>query len=347
MVDFYKLISETTTPLFRIMARSSNGGFSNNISCVHIGSGYILTVYHHLLDITTIDRINTSDFKKIIQNANLQEKALIEKYYIPAQGGLFYLLTFPQVANPTEAQNLQNEIMQLPPVFNKLGFDPSIKSYYDKGYLSPTLVIQLKEKGFYGSLGLHAKFESDGKYLNEVDNLNRHTYLIDLDLVQGFPEYDLAIYKMQNIGEDAIDKIPFIEACASLLNFGKSSPLYILQGSPNDFGLGHMLNNAEIEGIVDHFGIYQTPLGTHAGKSDGARYLSRNYFKFGSSGSPYISYVESEDKFYVSAIQSEACPIQMSINGDRSNNAQYTHALASPLFNIREALERLKLKLAA
>ena len=39
------------------------------------------------------------------------------------------------------------------------------------------------------------------------------------------------------------------------------------------------------------------------------------------------------------AIQSEACPIQLSIDNKREGNFQYVNAIATPLNNIKEKLE--------
>ena len=72
---------------------------------------------------------------------------------------------------------------------------------------------------------------------------------------------------------------------------------------------------------------------------DGLRYLIRGYFRFGSSGAPYVYYSEAEGQFKVNAIQSEASPIQLSINNNREGNYQYVNAIASPLKNIQGELE--------
>ena len=72
---------------------------------------------------------------------------------------------------------------------------------------------------------------------------------------------------------------------------------------------------------------------------DGLRYLIRGYFRFGTSGAPYLFFDEKEKIFKVNAIQSEASPIQLSINNNRQGNFQYVNAIAAPLKNIKSELE--------
>lgn len=66
-------------------------------------------------------------------------------------------------------------------------------------------------------------------------------------------------------------------------------------------------------------------------KFEGLRYLIKGYFRFGSSGAPYIFYDQKSGSFKANAVQSEACPLQLSINNNREGNFQFVNALASPL----------------
>ena len=50
-------------------------------------------------------------------------------------------------------------------------------------------------------------------------------------------------------------------------------------------------------------------------------------------------YDAKTNSFKVNAVQSEACPIQLSINNQRDGNFQYINAIATPLQVIRERLE--------
>ena len=74
---------------------------------------------------------------------------------------------------------------------------------------------------------------------------------------------------------------------------------------------------------------------------EGLRYLIRGYFRFGSSGAPYVKYNDASKQFKVIAVQSEACPIQLTIKNDRKGNFQYVNALASPLSLVGDELRKL------
>lgn len=49
-------------------------------------------------------------------------------------------------------------------------------------------------------------------------------------------------------------------------------------------------------------------------------------------------YDVSSETFKVIAIQSEACPIQLTINNSRDNNFQWVNAIASPVRNVEQQL---------
>jgi hypothetical protein len=111
-----------------------------------------------------------------------------------------------------------------------------------------------------------------------------------------------------------------------------------LQSSPTS-EIGKLLNKAQIEGFTEHFSIFQERIGGNY-ILEGLRYLIKGYFRFGSSGAPYVVYDEQTNTFKVNAVQSEACPIQLSINNVRDGNFQYVNAIASPLQAIKERLEK-------
>ena len=69
--------------------------------------------------------------------------------------------------------------------------------------------------------------------------------------------------------------------------------------------------------------------------------MIKGYFRFGSSGAPYIFYDKTTDTFKANAIQSEACPLQLAINNSREGNFQFVNALASPLNIIESKLRSL------
>lgn len=110
-----------------------------------------------------------------------------------------------------------------------------------------------------------------------------------------------------------------------------------MQSSPNSEA-GKLINKAQIEGFLEHFGIFQDRIGGNY-TFEGTRYLIKGYFRFGSSGAPYVFFDDEIEKFKVNAIQSEACPLQLSIDNKMVGNFQYVNAIASPLNIIRDKLE--------
>ncbi len=78
--------------------------------------------------------------------------------------------------------------------------------------------------------------------------------------------------------------------------------------------------------------------------SEGCRYLIKGYFRFGSSGAPYVVWDNDKKTFKANAVQSEASPLQLSINNNREGNFQYVNAIASPLNIIKDKLHDLNSK---
>ena len=166
--------------------------------------------------------------------------------------------------------------------------------------------------------------------------INRTTFLVEVELVEAFFKEDIALYRIVNTHQDIINKIPSIEVDFSILT-DDTTNYYCLQSSPNGF-LGRLINKAQIEGYLDHHGTFIDQIGGNY-TFEGLRYLIKGYFRFGSSGAPYVFYDIVNKQFKVNAVQSEACPIQLSINNSRDGNFQYVNALASPLHIIEEKLK--------
>jgi hypothetical protein len=101
-----------------------------------------------------------------------------------------------------------------------------------------------------------------------------------------------------------------------------------------------MLNTATLEGYLDHYQTFVDRIGGNY-HLEGLRYLIRGYFRFGSSGAPYLVRNAHDENFSVNAIQSEASPVQLSINNNRDGNYQYVNAIASPLHSISGELVNL------
>jgi hypothetical protein len=168
--------------------------------------------------------------------------------------------------------------------------------------------------------------------------LSRHTFLLKLDLAVADYGSDIAIYKLVDVPEAIIHNLPKVDVDFSISD-DNNHDFYCLQSSPAGF-LGRLLNKAQIEGYLDQYQVFNDRIGGNY-VLEGTRYLIKGYFRFGSSGAPYLLYDKKLGVFRVNAIQSEASPIQLSINNNREGNYQYVNAIASPLMLVKESLGRL------
>lgn len=328
------LIDDLSSPLFRIMSvfdsdKPTRQQFTNNICAFHIGNGYILSVGHNLrtqmIPNSFEDTLFNSD---LLSKVSSQDQILLNSVYIldSATSKRFYT---PQ--NPTIEQQLIN-------LFDKYKLDFRFVTLYDKKICHPYLIIQFKENKFYNASDYSDLFP-DYTYFNEV-NLNRHTFKIKLDFIEGFYEKDYAIYKINDEYKEVIKFLPSLELDLSFYG-SKRNNYFCLQPAPAD-NLGRLLNIAKIDGIIEHYSTFIDPIGGNY-HFEGYRYLISGYFRFGSSGSPYLSCNRFINKFSVNAIQSEACPLQLMINGNMNGNFQYVNGIASPIFLIKNDLKRYNL----
>jgi len=327
------LTNEQTSPLFRIMwihnpTEPHRRQFDNNISAFHIGNGYVLSVAHNL-------RSEAVLIKSIPENIFQQE---LMPLLNPVQVQLFnqcYLLDnatqkrYINIVNQPDVQTIANTIKSIP-------FDTRWVTFTERNICTPYLIAQFKEPQFYGSQTLTSQFDAT-TYLQEAQ-LNRHTFLIELKLVEAFYSADIALYKIVNTNQEIIDALPTIDVNYEVLDDDQRN-YYCLQSSPGGF-LGRLVNKAQIEGFLDHHGSFDDRFGGNY-IFEGLRYLIKGYFRFGSSGAPYVFYDNKTNEFKVNAVQSEACPIQLSINNNREGNFQYVNALASPLSIIKDRMDEL------
>jgi hypothetical protein len=196
-------------------------------------------------------------------------------------------------------------------------------------------VFQFKNNLFYNDPAVTRLFDADlALYDSEA---RKYTYLVEVELVEAFYGSDIALYRVVNAPADVINKIPAVAVNYDFLDESAES-FYCLQSSPSG-PTGRLLNEARIEGLLDHFNIFTDDVGGNY-MFEGYRYLIKGYFRFGSSGAPYLHYDAVNDRFVANAIQSEASGIQLSIKNDREGNFQYINAIASPLYIIKDALER-------
>lgn len=330
ITDKLELIGEQTSPLFRIMwvhniSEPLRRQFDNNICAFHIGNGLILSVAHNL-------RLE-SQILKTIDNGIYQ--AEIAPRLNPAQTQLFNRCYF--VDNTTQKRYVnitdQADVKPIIDLFKQINFDTRWLTLTQRTFCNPYLIIQFKNNQFYNDATLTGHFNNN-TYFHEP-TLNRHTFLIQVELIEAYYNEDIALYRIKNTHQSIIDRLPSINIDFSILSDDQEK-LYCLQSSPNGV-LGRLANKAFIEGYIDHHGTFQDTIGGNY-IFEGTRYLIKGYFRFGSSGAPYVFYDQHAGNYKVNAIQSEASPIQLTINNNREGNFQYINAIASPLIIVRERL---------
>ncbi|WP_293872403.1 hypothetical protein [Flavobacterium sp.] len=327
-----ELTSEQTSPLFRIMwiqnkEEPHRRHFENNICAFHIGNGYILSVAHNLKTEATIFKSidNGIYLTDIFPYLNSEQAHLFESCYPLELGNQ---KRYANITNPNDYQSIINLLKQI-------NFDTRWTTMMDRKICNPHLIIQFKNNLFYNKPELATYFNSITYFVES--SIERHTFLVEVALVEAFYNEDIALYKIINTPQELIDAMPSLEVDYSLLDDNQEN-YYCLQSSPTS-EIGKLLNKAQIDGFTEHFSIFQERIGGNY-NLEGLRYLIKGYFRFGSSGAPYILYDSNTNSFKVNAIQSEACPIQLSINNQRDGNFQYVNAIASPLQIIQERLEK-------
>lgn len=327
-----ELTNEQTSPLFRIMwIQNSNEPhrrhFENNICAFHIGNGLILSVAHNL-------RTEATLFKTIDQNIYASEIApLLNSVQAQLFENCFVLNPTTQKrhwnsANPHDYQMAMD-------VLRQINFDTRWITMMNNQISKPHLIIQFKNPSFYNNEDLTAHFTAENYFAEPA--INRHTFIVEVTLVEAFYSEDIALYRIVNTPKEVIQALPAINVDFNILNDNQAH-YYCLQSSPTS-EIGKLLNKAQIEGFTDHFSFFQDRIGGNY-TIEGLRYLIKGYFRFGSSGAPYVYYDLLSKSFKVNAIQSEACPIQLSIDNKREGNFQYVNAIASPLYIIKDSLER-------
>ncbi|MFI0431295.1 hypothetical protein [Mariniflexile sp. HMF6888] len=327
-----ELIDEQKSPLFRIMSvtnadEPARRKFDNNISAFHIGNGYVLSVAHNLRSLAQLFKsIPEADYQgNIVPHLNANEIALFNRCYI-----------LDNVANNRHLSSAnQQDITSLIGALNRINYDTRWINFYQNNICKPFLIIQFRNNQLYNDAGLTALIGAN-RYFPEPAQ-NRHTFILELELVNAYYSEDIALYKITNTHKDIIDEIPSVQIDYEIYDTSNNN-FFCLQSAPVD-NLGRLLNEAKIEGILDHWNIFSDRFqGNYI--VEGLRYLIKGYFRFGSSGAPYFMYDEENDIFKVNAVQSEASPIQLSINNNRNGNFQYINAIASPLSLIRDRLEQ-------
>lgn len=326
-------ISDLTSPLFRIMAIQNDlepqwRQYDNNICAFHIGNGFIVSVGHNLrLEATLFKSVSEDLYQSgIIPLLNADELRHFGEILVP---GPFPGKRYLKINN-------QNDAPAFIAALKRINFDTRWVALYEKQIAKPYLLIQQRGTVFYNNQLLHSQFNP---LLMFVDpHSNRQSYLIETELVDAWYEDDVALYKIVNTPQGIIDAIPRFEIDPEIYDVSNGD-YYCVQSAPSDLNPGRMINEANIEGLVDQYTPFKDRFGGNY-NLQGLRYLIKGYFRFGSSGAPYIKYDAAKQSFKVNAVQSEACPIQLEIKSSKVGNFQFINAIATPLANVNDRISR-------
>ncbi|RXG66459.1 hypothetical protein ES695_02980 [Candidatus Atribacteria bacterium 1244-E10-H5-B2] len=327
------MISDYKSPLFRIMSIYNSEDknrrcFYGNICAFHIGNGFILSVGHNLrTSIPFPDSISDTIFNSEIKSLLIpQELTDFQKIY-----------DYDQTTKKWYIKKSVKDFGKIAfNIFNRINYDRRPITFYSKGICTPYLIIQFQENSFYKNVNYLDMMPTNSSF--HEPNLGRYTFIIKLDFIEAFYQEDYSIYQINSDYKKIIKFIPFIDIDYNIYDSLKKD-FYCLQGAPIGY-LGRMLNQSNIEGLLDHFNIISDRIGGNY-FCQGLRYIIRGYFRFGSSGAPYLKYNKIKRKFAVNAIQSEACPLQLMIKNDQKGNFQYVNAIASPISNIKKKIESI------
>jgi len=327
------LIDEQTSPLQRIMwiynvDEPKKRTFENNICTFHIGNGYFLSVAHNLrLQAGYFKSIDEALYRKEIfpKLDGSQNRFLEQQFFTDEYTHKRYLNS----ADPVSLQTITN-------ILKQKRFDTRWVTLAEKKICQPYLVFQFRNNSFYNDSWLSRQFEANFQFYD--NDSHRYTFLAEVELVHAFYGADIALYRLVGVSPEVIAKIPSVDISYDFLD-DTNDKFYCLQSSPSG-PTGRLLNAAKIEGILDHFNILPDEIGGNY-LFEGFRYLVKGYFRFGSSGAPYLIYDAAAHKYVVNAIQSEASGIQLSIKNEKEGNFQYINAIASPLYIIKDELEKM------
>ncbi|MBC7554373.1 MAG: hypothetical protein H7257_10385 [Taibaiella sp.] len=327
-----QLIDEQTSPLHRIMwlynaDEPQKRTFENNICAFHIGNGYFLSVAHNLrMQAGYIKSIDEAMYQKeILYKLDGSQKVFMDQHYFTDD------YTRKMYINHADAAAIQG----ITAILKQKRFDTRWVTLAEKGICNPHVVVQFRDNSFYNNPSLTLGIPPH-KVIFEPE-AKKYTFLLEVELIEAFYSADIALYRIKNAPQDVISRIPEIDLNFEFLEDDPGS-LHCLQSSPNS-PAGRLLNEAKLEGIMDQFTTFPDEIGGNY-IFEGLRYLIKGYFRFGSSGAPYVMYDALHGRYVANAIQSEASGIQLSIKNDREGNFQYINAVASPLYLIKDALEK-------
>jgi len=329
-----KLIQEQSSPLFRIMSiyddtDAQRRKFEGNITAFHIGKGYILSVSHYLRTRFPLVRSTPETFF---------QTEILSKF--PAAEANQLLRNFP-VDPSTRKRYLtpsdEKAAQKLTKKFQEHKCDTTVQTLYSHGVCKPFLIVHSQNGQFFNDPEVTAQLSPC--YVLHEAQINRYTFLLELEVSRVFLQQDIAIYRVINASPDVIRLLPSISPDYRIYD-DESTNVYCLQDSPSGTNLGRLLSRAQIEGMLDQHSFQGDEISGRFA-FEGLRYLIRGYFRFGSSGAPYVKLDDATREFAVIAIQSEACPIQLTIKNDREGNFQWINAIATPLSLVSDDIRTL------
>ncbi|GAA4460989.1 hypothetical protein GCM10023093_04810 [Nemorincola caseinilytica] len=325
------LINEETSPLMRMMwiynaDEPNRRTFENNICTFHIGNGYFLSVAHNLRMQAGFVRSIDADLYRaeILQKLDGSQNRLMEQHYFTDE---YTRKRYLANSDPANLHTITN-------ILKQKRFDTRWVTLAQKGICTPHVIFQFRENMFYKDADITRQFDANMQ-LYDAD-AHKYTFMLPVELVAAYYTEDVALYRIVDTPAEVIAKIPSLPVCYDLLE-EDNAKLYCLQSSPGG-AVGRLLNIARIEGLLDHFGVFQDDIGGNY-LFERYRYLIKGYFRFGSSGAPYLYYNSARNSFVINAIQSEASGVQLSIKNDREGNYQYVNAIATPLHVLKDSLQ--------
>jgi hypothetical protein len=200
-----ELLNEQTSPLFRIMwvhndNEPARRAFDNNICSFHVGNGIILSVAHNLRTEATFFRtITEASFQAdILPNVSpVLQQLFNSSFILDNQTNKRYI----NIPNQADVKSVTDEI-------RRINYDTRWITMNQRNFCTPFLIIQFRNNQFYNDPELTALFNVN-RYFHEPA-LGRHTFLIEVEILNPIYSEDIAIYRIVNTDQAIIDKLPSI-----------------------------------------------------------------------------------------------------------------------------------------
>src|SRR4029077_7283654 len=194
-----KLIDDHSSPLFRIMSiyddtDAQKRKFEANISSFHIGNGYVISVSHYLRVRLPLLRSTPDSFfqSEILPKFSHGETNQVSRHFPLDSSTQKRYLT---LNDEKTAQNTAKKFLERK-------WDTRVQSLYSHGVCKPFLIVQFRNNQSFGDPKVTAQI--DPAHVFHEPNLNRYTFLLELEVLKTFVEQDIAVYRVTNVGPDVI-----------------------------------------------------------------------------------------------------------------------------------------------